>query len=122
MGFEPTLRYKRRPLFESGTINHSDTSPVFKFYLKISRQDNFADILLTNCLAPSGTGSIARYKLWLDIKPDGTKSYLGALSRTTTDAFQERHHKPLGHLSQLQLLYHFSRSCQNEAKISPDKE
>ena len=27
MGFEPTLRYNRRPLFESGTINLSDTSP-----------------------------------------------------------------------------------------------
>jgi hypothetical protein len=27
VGFEPTLRYNRRPLFESGTINHSDTSP-----------------------------------------------------------------------------------------------
>ena len=27
VGFEPTLRQKRRPLFESGTINHSDTSP-----------------------------------------------------------------------------------------------
>ena len=25
-GFEPALRF-RRPLFESGTINHSDTSP-----------------------------------------------------------------------------------------------
>ena len=27
VGFEPTLRKKRRPLFESGTMNHSDTSP-----------------------------------------------------------------------------------------------
>ena len=36
VGFEPTLRYSRRPLFESGTINHSDTSPNFKFYCKLS--------------------------------------------------------------------------------------
>ena len=27
VGFEPTLRINRRPLFESGTINHSVTSP-----------------------------------------------------------------------------------------------
>ena len=33
VGFEPTLRYNRRPLFESGTINHSDTSPVL--FLKL---------------------------------------------------------------------------------------
>ena len=26
-GFEPAVRHKRTPLFESGTINHSDTSP-----------------------------------------------------------------------------------------------
>ena len=31
VGFEPTLRYNRRPLFESGTINHSDTSPEASF-------------------------------------------------------------------------------------------
>jgi hypothetical protein len=30
VGFEPTLRNNRRPLFESGTINHSDTSPCPK--------------------------------------------------------------------------------------------
>jgi hypothetical protein len=31
VGFEPTLRYNRRPLFESGTINHSVTSPQADF-------------------------------------------------------------------------------------------
>jgi hypothetical protein len=30
VGFEPTPRYNRGPLFESGTINHSDTSPSYK--------------------------------------------------------------------------------------------
>ena len=30
VGFEPTLRYNRRPLFESGTISLSDTSPRIK--------------------------------------------------------------------------------------------
>ena len=38
VGFEPTLRC-RRPLFESGTINHSDTSPRFaNEYYTISGQ------------------------------------------------------------------------------------
>lgn len=69
-----------------------------------------------------GQDGMPGYKIWVDVKPDGTKSYLGALGRISTDAFRERHHEPLGHLSQLQLLYHFSRSCQNEAKISPAKE
>lgn len=27
-GFEPPMRYKRMPDFESGTFNHSATSPV----------------------------------------------------------------------------------------------
>ena len=31
VGFEPTLRINRRPLFESGTINHSVTSPEANF-------------------------------------------------------------------------------------------
>jgi hypothetical protein len=48
VGFEPTLRYNRRPLFESGTINHSDTSPSFEFYLKVSLEGKIANILLTN--------------------------------------------------------------------------
>ena len=41
----------------------------------------FANILLTNSLAPSGT---ARYKLCLLYKQDGTKSYLRELGGTTT--------------------------------------
>jgi hypothetical protein len=32
VGFEPTLRINRRPLFESGTINHSVTSPEAIFW------------------------------------------------------------------------------------------
>ena len=48
VGFEPTLRYNRRPLFESGTLNHSDTSPSFEFYPKTSLQGKVANILLTN--------------------------------------------------------------------------
>jgi hypothetical protein len=40
VGFEPTLRYNRRPLFESGTINHSDTSP------RSYSQANLLDIIL----------------------------------------------------------------------------
>jgi hypothetical protein len=27
VGFEPTVAFKTTPLFESGTFNHSDTSP-----------------------------------------------------------------------------------------------
>ena len=41
VGFEPTSRYNREPLFESGTINHSDTSPRLQFYLKIPFRDKF---------------------------------------------------------------------------------
>ena len=33
VGFEPTLRINRRPLFESGTINHSVTSPWLRSQL-----------------------------------------------------------------------------------------
>src|SRR4030042_3505925 len=32
VGFEPTLRYNRRPLFASGTIIHSVTSPIGLLY------------------------------------------------------------------------------------------
>jgi hypothetical protein len=32
VGFEPTLRINRRPLFESGTINHSVTSPEANYW------------------------------------------------------------------------------------------
>jgi hypothetical protein len=39
VGFEPTLRKTRRPLFESGTISLSDTSP------RIYSEDNLPDIL-----------------------------------------------------------------------------
>ena len=39
---------KARPLFESGTINHSDTSPSFRLYPKSSRGGKVANILLTD--------------------------------------------------------------------------
>jgi hypothetical protein len=39
-----------RPLFESGTMNHSDTSPSFKFYLKssIERKKIFQAVCYVN--------------------------------------------------------------------------
>jgi hypothetical protein len=39
VGFEPTLRKTRRPLFESGTISLSDTSP------RIYSEANLPDII-----------------------------------------------------------------------------
>ena len=48
VGFEPTLRYKRRPLFESGTINHSDTSPKAKLRVFQDFKKRFATNLLLN--------------------------------------------------------------------------
>ena len=36
------------PLFESGSLNHSDTSPSFKLYPKTYHKGKIADILLMN--------------------------------------------------------------------------
>ncbi len=60
MGFEPTLRSMRRPLFESGTISLSDTSPGFKFYRKTTLRGKFADILPTFFLRTSATWASVR--------------------------------------------------------------
>ncbi len=78
VGFEPTLRYNRRPLFESGTMNHSDTSPGFKFYPKTPSKGkiyDIADILPTIFLKTliaksfsevSGNPSSKHCALWLE--------------------------------------------------------
>ena len=44
-------------------------------------------------------GSTAIYKLRISPEQGGTKSYLGGLGRTMAYAFQDRHHRPLGHPS-----------------------
>ncbi len=53
VGFEPTLRYKRRPLFESGTISLSDTSPEANLRVFYDSKKHFANNLLMDCFISS---------------------------------------------------------------------
>jgi hypothetical protein len=53
---------------------------------------------------PVARHETARYKLLSTQQHGGIKSYLAEQGGTSTHAFRERHHKPLGHISRLQIL------------------